>query len=262
MKVLTAIDDLRAYLRVPGADDLSGPVADVAPLLRRQRGFGWARFVDATGRDRTEEGTFPGSFRDPGRYWRLAPPGTFELVFFESGDFALLELIRTRDELDSDFEISEGVVIPVGEYEFSRARLEFGTSETRPFSLETALEGGDFFDGEGERYAVGLRWQPGPAFVTVAGYERNDVSLAGGSFDTQLASWRANLSFSPELSWNNFVQWDTESDTLGLQSRLRWIPAPHQEVFLVFNETVEADSSATHAIFQELSFKIAYAIRF
>jgi hypothetical protein len=78
--------DLRAYLRVPGADDFSVPVADVGPLLLRQRGFSWARFVDATGRDRTEEGTFPGSFRDPGRYWCLAPPGTFEVVFFESGD--------------------------------------------------------------------------------------------------------------------------------------------------------------------------------
>ncbi|MEQ1891299.1 MAG: carbohydrate binding family 9 domain-containing protein [Planctomycetota bacterium] len=183
-------------------------------------------------------------------------------IFFESGERVGLELVRTHDELEADFEISEGVVIPVGEYEFSRARLELVTAENRNVSFEGALEGGDFFDGERERYSVGLRWQPSPGFVTVAGYELNDISLAGGSFDTQLASWRADLAFSPELSWNNFVQWDTESDTIGLQTRLRWIPVPHQEVFLVFNENVEADSSATHAIFQELSFKITYALRF
>jgi hypothetical protein len=159
-------------------------------------------------------------------------------ILFESGDEIRLELGRTRDELDEDFEISEGVVIPVGEYEFSRASVEYRTSETRPVSALGEVKVGDFYDGEAESYEVGLRWQPGPAFVTSASYERNDVSLAGGSFETQLASWRANVSFSPELSWNTFVQWDTESDTIGLQTRLRWIPVPHQEVFLVFNENV------------------------
>lgn len=181
---------------------------------------------------------------------------------FQSGDELRLELEHTRDELDEDFEISDGVTIPIGVYEFTRGLVELETAEKRSFSGTAAASLGEFFDGDRASYGLGLRWQPGPGFVATAGYERNDVDLEDGRFETQLARLRANISFSPELSWNSFVQWDTESDTIGVQSRLRWIPVPHQEVFLVFNENVEADSSSTTAIFQELSFKIAYAIRF
>lgn len=78
--------DMSAYLRVPGEDDLAGPAADARTLPSHRRGFGWVRFVDATGRDRTEDATFPRRFREPGRYWCLAPPGTFEVVFFEPRD--------------------------------------------------------------------------------------------------------------------------------------------------------------------------------
>jgi hypothetical protein len=121
---------------------------------------------------------------------------------------------------------------------------------------------GDFFDGERDSYEVGLTWRPGPLFTGEAQYVRNDIELPDGDFVDQLASLRANVSFSPELSWNNFVQWSTAEDTLGFQSRLRWIPVPHQEIFLVLNQEQESDSSSSAALFQELSFKIAYALRF
>ena len=67
-----------------------------------------------------------------------------------------------------------------------------------------------------------------------------------------------DFSFTPELSWNNLVQWDTDSDTIGVNSRLRWIPVPEQEIFLVLNESLDG----TVPLFQELSFKITYVLRF
>jgi hypothetical protein len=78
--------DTWAYLRVPGEDDASVRAADAPPLPPWRDALRWARFVDATGRDRTEDATFPRKFREPGRYWCLVPPGTFEVVFFEAHD--------------------------------------------------------------------------------------------------------------------------------------------------------------------------------
>lgn len=181
---------------------------------------------------------------------------------FESGDEARLVLEHVHDELGADFEIADGIVIPTGEYDFTRASLELGTAQKRALSAELSLDAGEFFDGQRRGYGVNFLWQPGPLFNGQCGYARDDVALDGGDFDTQLARLRANFSFSPELSWNNFLQWDSESDTFGVQSRLRWIPVPHQEVFLVFNETLESDSSRSAPLFQELSFKLAYAVRF
>ncbi len=183
-------------------------------------------------------------------------------VELESGDVLRFGVEHVHDELVEDFEISDGVVIPTGEYDFTRASVAVGSAQNRPLSAEFALDAGEFFDGEKLGQSVSLLWQPGPLFNAQAAYAREDVELDGGDFETQLARLRANVSFSPELSWNNFLQWDNQSDTFGVQSRLRWIPVPHQEVFLVFNETLESDSSRSAPLFQELSFKITYALRF
>ena len=232
-------------------------------IRRYQGGLEYQPRPDWDGVRQLEFGVSSAAFTDTGgelETWTTSfqPFG----MSLQTGDELRLEIEHTRDELDEDFEISDGVTIPIGVYEFTRGAIELETAETRAFSGIAATALGEFFDGHAASYGLGLRWQPGPGFVTTAGYERNDVDLEDGRFETQIARLRANVSFSPELSWNSFVQWDTESDTIGVQSRLRWIPVPHQEVFLVFNENVEADSSSTTAIFQELSFKIAYAIRF
>jgi len=183
-------------------------------------------------------------------------------IEWESGESLRLEASHVHDELTEDFEIHPGVTIEDGTYGFSRASLEFGTADQRELSLDLILSGGEFFDGQRTDYGFGVVWHPGAFFNGSAAYTLNDVSLEGGDFDTQIASLRANFSFTPELSWNNFLQWDNDSDTIGVNSRLRWIPVPHQEVFLVFTEEVESDSSSSAPTFQELSFKITYALRF
>ena len=189
-------------------------------------------------------------------------------VFFESGDTFRFEIDQTHDELVDPFPIHDvdgvahDVTIPPGEYDFTTGRFELETGQQRPLSAALALESGEFYDGTRKGYDVSVLWQPGAFFNGSAAYGRNDVSLDEGDFDTQLASLRANFSFTPELSWNNFVQWDDESDTIGVQSRLRWIPVPEQEIFLVFNQTQESDSSSSAPLFQELSFKISYTVRF
>jgi hypothetical protein len=183
-------------------------------------------------------------------------------VFFESGDATRIEVTQTHEELLGDFEISDGVVIPAGEYDFSRVRLEAESARERDLSSFLTFSTGDFFDGDRDQWSTGLAWHPGPLFNGSLEYERNEVSLPGGDFTTQLARLRGEVSFSAELTWNSFVQWDTQSDTIGIQSRLRWIPEPHQEVFLVLNEELEADSSSSSPVFEDLSFKVAYAIRF
>jgi hypothetical protein len=192
---------------------------------------------------------------------------------FESGDELALGVSFTHDELREDFVIFEDpdspdpnnpdtVTIPVGDYDFVRPRLEFQSATKRDLSVALGLSTGDFFDGERDSYELGLVWRPGPLFTGTLGYERDDVSLADGDFVAQLALLRTSFSFTPELSWNSFVQWSTEEDTIGVQSRLRWIPWPHQEMFLVLNQTQESDGGASAPISQELSFKITYALRF
>ena len=88
-----------------------------------------------------------------------------------------------------------------------------------------------------------------------------EEGLDTGDVSAQVARMRVNFNFTPDLSWNNFVQWDSESDEYGLHSRWRWIPTPGQEFFLVFNQT-EEDTTSLHPALQQVAFKASYTLRF
>ena len=183
-------------------------------------------------------------------------------VEFESGDGFRIEIEQAHDELFESFEIRPGIVIPPGDYDFTRGRFELESSEKRDVSGGFNVALGEFFDGMRDRYSVFMTWRPSPLFIGQVEYSHNDVDLPAGEFTTQFGMLRANFSFTPEIAWNNFVQWDNESKELGLNSRLFWIPEPGREIYLVFNESLDRVNGSTSPLFQELSFKIGYTIRF
>ncbi|MBK7876389.1 MAG: carbohydrate binding family 9 domain-containing protein [Planctomycetes bacterium] len=188
----------------------------------------------------------------------LQPVG-FEL---ESGDEAALFVNVQHEDLVDSFDIHDGVTIDAGAYDFVRGRLEFESAQKRPMSVVAALEAGTFFDGTREDASCTVSWRPSRWFQGSMGYEQNHVDLDGGSFTTEIGRVRADVSFSPDLDWFNFVQFDDVSDSLGWNSRLRWIPVPGQELFVVWNQTVERDGDALVSTFQEAAFKFGCTLRF
>ena len=182
-------------------------------------------------------------------------------INFESGDSARVELIHTVDRLMQPFEISKGVTIPAGEYDYDRWRLEFDSSEIRPLSVRAAIAGGEFYSGDRRDLWTRVSYRTGPLFSGSLEWVQNDVDLRGGEFTTQLSRLRAKFSFSPDVSWNTFVQWDNVSEIFGINTSLRWIPVPGREVFLVFNQSLNEAGRGLTTTFQELAAKVSYTIR-
>jgi len=77
-----------------------------------------------------------------------------------------------------------------------------------------------------------------------------------------VARLRFTRSFAPNLSWSNLMQWDSRSRTYGFHSRVRWIPEPGQEIFVVFNQSLDEPNGDLERVFQELAFKVVYTLRF
>jgi hypothetical protein len=46
---------------------------------------------------------------------------------------------------------------------------------------------------------------------------------------------KAVYAFTPDLVLSDFVQYDSESRTVGMNARLRWTARPGNDVFLVWN---------------------------
>lgn len=143
------------------------------------------------------------------------------------------------ESLDEDFEIVDGIVIPQNVYQFNRFALGGSLSPARPLAGGLEIEGGQFFDGHSVQGKPFVDWRPSPHFFLALEYERNEVFLPAGSFNTNLVRSRVVVQFSPSLIWQNLIQYDDVSDSVGLNSRLRWIVSPGNEAFFVFNRLID-----------------------
>ena len=189
---------------------------------------------------------------------------SFELlgVRFESGEDLSFSVSERREVLDADFDITGSVTIPEDDYEFTRWSSSFETSEKRGVSLQSTVSAGSFYGGHREEYELDLDWRASRFVELGVEWEYNDVRLPGGDFDIHLGRVRATLAGSPKLSWSNFVQYDDTSDSLGLNSRLWWIPEPGNQLFLVLNQGWLADSDRFHGTETNVAFKVGYTMRF
>ena len=77
-----------------------------------------------------------------------------------------------------------------------------------------------------------------------------------------LASLKADIQFNPKVSWNTFVQYDSDSDSIGINTRLRWIIVPGREFFLIFNQSLLIENGTLRRGATEPRAKLGWTFRF
>lgn len=181
----------------------------------------------------------------------------------ESGEHFEWNFTPEYEHLEAPFEISRGIVIPAGSYRWSHHRAEMNTATKRRWVADLSLEWGGFYNGTRRAVSAGLGLKPNTHVAVSLLTERNDIKLKQGTFDTQVFSIRADYNFSPDIAWANLVQYDSESQILGIQSRFRWILKPGNDVFLVFNRGwFHTFDGGYRPSFDIGTAKIQYTLRF
>jgi hypothetical protein len=179
-----------------------------------------------------------------------------------AGDGLKLEYTFYRDVLDEPFAIQPGIIIPPDNYGYGQFKPAIYSSQTRPVSAGLGARWGDFYTGTRLGLNSTFDWRPSRYFTLLAGYEYGDVDLEEGAFQFHVASLRLNLAFSPDLSWNTLVQYDTLSDNVGLNSRIRWTWRPGNDVFLVANQGWRYDDDHFRRLGGDLTLKVGATLRF
>ena len=182
-------------------------------------------------------------------------------IEWDSGDEFRLNYEHQREVLDEDFEIQDGVIIPEDAYTFDRYGGSFETSQGREVAVEASAWLGTFFDGRRNDVELEVDWRPSRFGNFGLDLERNRVDLPGGDFTVHTGRVRANFVFTPEVSWSNFLQYDTVSDELGLNSRMRWILTPGREVNLVVNQGWDWNPPDFASLTTQAVVKVSYTVR-
>ncbi|MFC1765859.1 DUF5916 domain-containing protein [Planctomycetota bacterium] len=187
-------------------------------------------------------------------YLRLYSPAEdrFEMRYTLYGDW-----------LEQPFEMVPGVTIPEGRYQYGQFRPSFYSSDARPVSVGLHYRYGDYYTGTRTDYIAGLDWRPSRYVTTGLEVEVRQIRLPEGDFNVRLGGYKLNLSFSPEISWNTWLQYDNLSDDLGINSRLRWTYRPGSDFYFVVNHGWDvAEQDRWQRIATEVVAKVGATFRF
>ncbi len=157
-------------------------------------------------------------------------------VQMESGDRVSVNWLPTLENLPVPFEIADGVTLPVGRYRFDRLIGEFQSSPNRRAHFGNTSGFGSFYGGRLYQQSNYIRytsanggWQTG---VTV---DQNFGRLPEGRFVQRLWQFNATYAVNSYTSLTSFLQYDSVSQSVGNNLRLRWTIRPGNDLFVVWN---------------------------
>ena len=164
--------------------------------------------------------------------YRMAPVN----AQFETGDRFEFNWYPQYERLLQPFEISPGVVIPPGEYNFTRWRLEAVSSPHRRWQAGATTWFGTFYSGHLQQWETSARYTSPAGRVRIGVTAENNFGrLREGNFAQRLWQLQTAFAWSPNVVLTSFIQYDTESQNVGTNTRLRWTLKPGNDLFVVWN---------------------------
>jgi hypothetical protein len=182
-------------------------------------------------------------------------------LLFRSGDRIRIGVSPSGDRPQAPFEISPDVVIAPGPYQWVRRSITATTAQKRRFSAAVTWGSGGFYDGELDQYEWSGVWNPAPLVTLEFTTERNIGRIRSGRFTQQLVGARLRMNVSPDLSLASYIQYDTDTDSVGVNTRLRWTFAPVADLFVVYNHNVRSLLDRWELESNQLLAKIQYTWR-
>jgi len=163
---------------------------------------------------------------------------TFLQVNFESGDRFSLEGGRSFERLQNAFNIhgsgEDAVRIEPGDYRATTWSAGFQTAGRRTLSGRADVEVSDFWGGDRTRFDFSATVRPSRGVSLATTYQRNEVRLPQGTFDTNLVRFSWSWNLSPLTSLTGNLQYDDVSGVVGLFARARWIVRPGNDIYFVW----------------------------
>jgi len=187
-------------------------------------------------------------------------------------DKLTLRWIASEERLEEEFEIFPGVVIPVGQYQFSRGEISLTAKDVHPVSGRVLMSYGQFYAGHRLETDARLIWRLSRLYQLELDWLQSDVRLPeeSGDFTSRVLRGRLLVTFNTRVFWDTVLQYDNISNSVGMNSRLHWEVEPGNEIYLIFNHGFNAqvdddesiDESRLRSTSSEIIGKVEWTFRF
>ncbi len=157
-------------------------------------------------------------------------------IEFEVGDETTVEYTRSFEFLPEEFEISDGVILPVAEYDFQDVRFIYRFGPQRAVPGFVTFRMGSLFSGDRKELTYRARVEISPKFSIEPALSLNFVDLPEGDFTARLLTARFNWTLSPRMFVSSLVQYNSSASSLGSSLRFRWEYEPGSDLFVVYTD--------------------------
>ena len=129
------------------------------------------------------------------------------------------------------------VAFPVGGYQFFDVEGSYSLGAQRRLNGTFTVRAGGYFNGN----IRSVQFRQGRMEVTERlslepSVSVNWIDSPQGSFRTDLLVSRVNLSFTPRMFFSGLIQYNSSTNTVSNNLRLRWEYSPGSELFVVYTE--------------------------
>ena len=136
----------------------------------------------------------------------------------------------------------DDVIFPVGGYTFFDVEATWSPGTQRRLNGTFAVLAGDYFDGSIRTVAFRRgRMEVTQRLSLEPSVSVNWIDSPYGSFRTDLVVSRVNWTFTPRMFFSGLIQYNSSTNTVSNNLRLRWEYAPGSELFVVYTEDRETD---------------------
>jgi hypothetical protein len=146
-----------------------------------------------------------------------------------------------HEGLNAPFEISPGVVLPKGSYDYASPGLDWTFDPSAPFSFVLRGDFGPFYNGTRTGGTITTTYRRGASLSTSLIFEFNDVKLDQGNFTRRLIGTRFGYFFTPRIFAQSLVQYSNQARVWTANVRFGWLGTAGTGLFVVINDGEEAN---------------------
>jgi hypothetical protein len=156
---------------------------------------------------------------------------------WENGNRIDTAMNGTWEGFREPFEISPGVIVPVGEHGGLRFRLNSNTDQRKWISAEFEWEAGTFLTGTQNSPSLEVTIRDGGRFSVDTGWTYRSISLPQGAFHTNLGNMRVTYNVTPSVFIQSLVQYNDRTDRWSANLRFHLLETAGTGLFVVYNNT-------------------------
>lgn len=128
--------------------------------------------------------------------------------------------------------------LPVGGYAYNSFDGGFSTNRRKLFNMSGFFSVGNFFNGRRISYGGSINYRIQPWGNFSIDYRTDEVNLPEpyGYTNLTLIGPKLEFTFTKNLFFTSFIQYNTQIDNVNINTRLQWRFAPMSDLFVVWGD--------------------------